>query len=119
MITYNIEMVSLSAASIVMQAQTYDRSWHTVAIGSIDCLRCEKESVAPFPMFAHRFKVDVVKPENVPTGLLRMRNREIKVANQHHYRKASSRFGYRSRKADMKSIVCPIRYACNDQGERR
>ena len=62
--------VSLMASSIVMQAQSYDRSWHTVANGSADCLTCSSVTLAPFPMTAQRVKVDVVMPKNVPMGLL-------------------------------------------------
>ena len=69
-VTYMSGKESLFAASMVMQAQTYDTSWRTVANGSANCLRCSSVTVAPFPMTAQRVKVDVVMPERIPTGLL-------------------------------------------------
>ena len=69
-VTYLDGKLSLLASSIVMQAQSYDRSWHTVANGSAECLTCSSVTVAPFPMTAQRVKVDVVMPKNEPTGLL-------------------------------------------------
>ena len=61
---------SLFAASVVIQAQTYDGVWRTVADGHSYCLRCSSVSLAPFPVTAQRVKVDVVMPEWNPTGLL-------------------------------------------------
>ena len=60
----------LSAASVVMQAQTYNGVWRTVADGYTYCLRCSSLSLAPFPMTAQRVKVDVIMPEWSPTGQL-------------------------------------------------
>lgn len=61
---------SLSAASVVMQAQTYNGVWRTVTNGRNYCLRCSSVTVAPFPATAQRVKVDVVLSELIPTGLL-------------------------------------------------
>ena len=61
---------SVFAASVVMQAQAYDRVWRTVAGGSSDCLRCSSVTLAPFPLTAQRVKVDVVLSEDSPAGLL-------------------------------------------------
>lgn len=61
---------SLFATSMVMQAQAYDRVWRTVGGGISDCLRCPSVTLAPFPVLAQRVKIDVVLPENSPTGLL-------------------------------------------------
>lgn len=63
---------SLSATSLVMQAQAYDKYWRTVDdYHSHDyCLKCSSLTLVPFPKTAQRIKVDVVMPEEAPTGLL-------------------------------------------------
>lgn len=64
------KIVSLSAVSMVMQAQGFDKVWRTVADGHNYCLRCSSVSLVPFPVTAQRVKVDVVLSEAFPTGLL-------------------------------------------------
>ena len=61
---------SLFATSLVMQAQSYNGLWRTVDYGSTYCKDCASVRLAPFPETASRVKVDVVMPEEEPTGLL-------------------------------------------------
>lgn len=61
---------TLHATSVVIQAQTYNGVWRTVADGQNYCQICSSVSLAPFPATAQRVKVDVVLPEWYPTGLL-------------------------------------------------
>lgn len=63
---------SLSATSLVMQAQVYDKYWRTVDDSHSHgyCLGCSSMTLVPFPETARRVKVDVVMPEEAPTGLL-------------------------------------------------
>ena len=61
---------SLIATSMVMQAQTHDSVWRTVAGGISDCLRCPSVTLAPFPLTAQRVKIDVVLSQDSPAGLL-------------------------------------------------
>ena len=63
-------LYSLFATSLVMQAQSYNGLWRTVADGSRYCLDCSSVRLVPFPETAQRVKVDVVMPESSPTGLL-------------------------------------------------
>lgn len=63
---------SLFATSLVMQAQVYDKYWRTVDDFHSHgyCLKCSSMTLVPFPETARRVKVDVVMPEEAPTGLL-------------------------------------------------
>ena len=61
---------SLFATSLVMQAQSYNGLWRTVADGYRYCTDCSSVRLVPFPETAQRVKVDVVLPESSPAGLL-------------------------------------------------
>ena len=61
---------TLFAISVVIQAQTYNGVWRTVADGQNYCKFCSSVSLAPFPATAQRVKVDVVLSEWFPAALL-------------------------------------------------
>ena len=69
-VTSTDKMSSLSATSVVMQAQAYNGVWRTVADGHNYCLRCSSSSLVPFPVTAQRLKLDVIMPDSSPAGLL-------------------------------------------------